>query len=174
MDRREFWNIIEESGKKAKGDPDMQMDTLRDQLQAITPEELVEFQAHFDDCWCRANHWDLWAAAYIIGGGCSDDGFMDFRGWLISKGEKVFEAALKNADSLVDVMQEPDGEGQIEGFQYIAPQVWAEKTGKEIIDHFPYTKTHPGEPEGEEWSEEGDDLSRRFPKLWKKYGDENF
>lgn len=26
---------------------------------------------------------DLWAAAYHANGGCSDDGFIDFRIWLI-------------------------------------------------------------------------------------------
>ena len=30
--------------------------------------------------------WDMWAAAYLIGGGCSDDGFIDFRAGLIAQG----------------------------------------------------------------------------------------
>jgi Protein of unknown function (DUF4240) len=28
----------------------------------------------------------LWAAAYLVNGGCSDDGFEYFRGWLIMHG----------------------------------------------------------------------------------------
>lgn len=31
---------------------------------------------------------DLWAAAYIIGGGCSDDSFIDFRAGLIAQGHE--------------------------------------------------------------------------------------
>lgn len=33
----------------------------------------------------------LWAAAYVINGGCSDDGFDYFRGWLIVQGHEVYE-----------------------------------------------------------------------------------
>ena len=33
--------------------------------------------------------WDLWGAAYLANGGCSDDGFDYFRGWLIGQGRKV-------------------------------------------------------------------------------------
>jgi hypothetical protein len=33
----------------------------------------------------------LWAAACLINGGYSDDGFEYFRGWLIVQGRDVFE-----------------------------------------------------------------------------------
>jgi hypothetical protein len=31
---------------------------------------------------------DQWGAAYLANGGCSDDGFDYFRGWLIGQGRK--------------------------------------------------------------------------------------
>ncbi len=40
--------------------------------------------------------------AYIINGGCSDDGFDYFLGWLIAKGRKYFEAALVNPERAGD------------------------------------------------------------------------
>lgn len=135
------------------------------------PEEIVAFQKHFDTFHAQAYRWDLWGAAYVIGGGCSDDGFIDFRAWLIARGQKVFEAALKNPESLTGVVTEDDGDCQFEGFQYVASEVWEEKTGRGM-DDFPRSDVPcPDEPVGQQWSEEGDDLRQRFPKLWAKFGD---
>src|SRR5207249_5020548 len=46
---------------------------------------------------------------YLINGGCSDDGFEYFRGWVILRGRKAYEAAMKNPDSLAGVV-DPDEE----------------------------------------------------------------
>jgi hypothetical protein len=49
----------------------------------------------------RSRHrYDLWAAAYLIEGWWSDDGFMDFREGLISPGRHWYERALADPDSL--------------------------------------------------------------------------
>jgi hypothetical protein len=44
--------------------------------------------------------WDAWAAAYLIGGGCSDDGFMDFRAGVIAQGRDWYQKAAGSPDSL--------------------------------------------------------------------------
>ncbi|MEV7233888.1 DUF4240 domain-containing protein [Streptomyces sp. NPDC051020] len=46
--------------------------------------------------------WDVWAAAYLIGGGCSDDSFMDFRAGLIALGRDWYERAAACPDSLAE------------------------------------------------------------------------
>jgi Protein of unknown function (DUF4240) len=168
MDRLTFWKIIDDSRKQAGGDLDKQVGMLRARLEQSEPEEIVQFGKLFQEYWVRAYTWDLWAAAYIIGGGCSDDGFLDFRGWLISKGEKVFENALKDPESLVEVVNDEE-DCQYEGFQYVASQAWENKTGKGMGDFPNHGLKHPSKPAGERWSEEGEDLERRFPKLWKKF-----
>jgi hypothetical protein len=44
-------------------------------------------------------------------GGCSDDGFIDFRNWLVKSGKKVCLAALENPDGLCDEFAKiPDGD----------------------------------------------------------------
>jgi hypothetical protein len=45
----------------------------------------------------------LWAAAYLINGGCSDDGFEYFRGWLIAQGRVTFERIVANPDALAEL-----------------------------------------------------------------------
>ncbi|MGO9600802.1 MAG: DUF4240 domain-containing protein [Isosphaeraceae bacterium] len=168
MDRPTFWKMIDRSHKQSDGDLDEQLELLRSQVETLEATEIVEFGRIFHEYEIKAYTWDLWAAAYIVGGGCSDDGFSDFRGWLISRGEKAYEAALRDPESLVQVVSDAD-QCLYEGFQYVASQAWENKTGKKAIEYPRYDLTHPTEPAGEPWSEDGDDLRQRFPKLWKRF-----
>lgn len=168
MENAAFWTLIDRSRLAADGDPDAQIESLTELVSELEPDEIVEFDrimGHYHD---RAYSWDLWGAAYIIGGGCSDDGFMDFRGWLISKGEQVFEAALRDPESLAEAVTDDDGDCQVEGYLYIPLKVWEEKTGRSS-DEFPDQPSKGRRvPVGTEWEE--DDLETRFPKLCEKFG----
>jgi hypothetical protein len=168
MDKTQFWKLIDSSRRASEGDPEEQIEILREKLSDLEPDEIVAFDRIFNEYDVRAYHWDLWGAAYVIGGGCSDDGFMDFRGWLISRGEKAFEAALADPETLVKVVKEEDDDCQIEGFQYVASQAWEQKTGKASADFPSQEAGLPAEPWGTPWEEE--DLEKRFPKLSKKFG----
>src|SRR5688572_10313834 len=103
-----FWRIIAASrddAKRAKGDDDfaeVHMDALKATLLKLKPEEIIAFDAIFTQASRRAYRWDLWAAAYWLGGGCSDDGFMDFRACLVSLGKDWYDRVLANPDALAD------------------------------------------------------------------------
>jgi Protein of unknown function (DUF4240) len=169
MNRSTFWTIIDASRKQSRGDVDEQLEILRSRLEQLEPDEIVQFGRIFEEYHIKAFTWDLWGAAYLIGGGCSDDGFLDFRGWLISRGEKVFERALEDPESLVRVVK-GDDECRYEGFQYVASQAWEKKTGKTMRDFPEQTGLrYSREPSGDRWNEDGDDLKLRFPKLWKRF-----
>ena len=165
-----FWQLIDSTRRRSKGDQDEHINALTTALSELPEDEIVAFARIFNVFWARAYSWDLWAAAYIIGGGCSDDGFMDFRAWLISKGRRVYENALITPDSLAKAIGE-DEECQIEGFQYVAGRAWAKRTGRDYYD-FPHPEApDTPEPSGLAWKEESeDDLSARCPKLFKTYG----
>lgn len=169
MEKATFWKLIDATRRESEGNLDEHVELLRERLEALEPYEIVEFDKIFRELWTRAYTWDLWGAAYIIGGGCSDDGFIDSRGWLISKGEKAYENALKDPESLVKIVKEDDDDCQFEGFQYVASQAWENKTGKGMNDFPDSGLKHPLEPLGGRWSEDGDDLERRFPKLFRKF-----
>jgi hypothetical protein len=167
MENAAFWKLIDTSRLAADGDPDAQIEALTELVSELEPLEIVAFDRILSEYHHRAYSWDLWGAAYIIGGGCSDDGFMDFRGWLISKGEKAFEAALLDPESLADIITEDDDDCQVEGYQYIGSQVWEKKTGRPG-DEFPrHAFERRADPVGAEWEE--DDLENRFPKLCEKF-----
>jgi hypothetical protein len=173
MDDSKFWDLIEESKRKAKGDFDDQAESLLGLLRKLPPEDIVQFDRIYHDRLARAYTWDLWGAAYVIGGGCSDDGFDYFRDWLISRGRTVYEAALRVPESLVEAVTTADADEhcEFEDFRYVALRAWEARTGRGE-DEFPAEQgmQQPDEPTGEAWQEDDSELARRFPRLSAKFG----
>lgn len=163
MNRAQFWSLIDRTRDEAGGDPQAHIEVLTAELSRLTDEDAIEFDFIFSEYHARAYDWRLWAAAYIIGGGCSDDGFADFRGWLISKGEQTFEAVLADPDTLAEIVSEADSDCQVEGFQYIGFTAWEAITGEDADDFPGRAVSQPREPSGERWDE--DDLDQLLPRL---------
>ncbi|WNY28160.1 hypothetical protein MmiEs2_03420 [Methanimicrococcus stummii] len=139
MSEDKFWEIIELS--KAD-DPQDQLDNLVEQLSAMTADDIFGFDYQLDKHLEMSYNSDLWAAAYIVCGGCSDDAFDYFRAWLVSKGRDVFEKALENPDSLLDVFEAMDDADfpENEEILYATLDAYDEATGKEdfydVLDTF--------------------------------------
>ncbi|MCC7368515.1 MAG: DUF4240 domain-containing protein [Chloroflexi bacterium] len=157
MDDAAFWQLIEESRENAGGDPNEQAAELTDLLSALPAGEIVQFDRRFRELLVQAYRWDLWGAAFLIDGGCSDDGFEYFRCWLISQGRRVYEEALADPESLAE-RAEPDVEA--ESMLYAAADAYEVETGKPLPSS---SVGDPAEPAGQPWEE--NDLPRRFPRL---------
>jgi hypothetical protein len=174
MDIARFWQLVESSRRglnpnNAEGNMERQRGALRALLLKLPPEEVLAFRNHLFELMNVAFRWELWGAAYLIAGGCSDDGFADFRGWLISMGRRVFEDALVDAESLLGPADVPGVEEVFfEELPAVPARVYEELTRRELPA---YDGHHPPTPAGEPWSEEGGDLERRFPRLWARYGE---
>ena len=95
MNDSEFWSFISKS-REGVSECEEQADKLSWLLSALPAAEILSFDELFAKKRKEAYRWNLWGAAYLINGGCSDDGFEYFRCWLISQGREVFENALKN------------------------------------------------------------------------------
>ncbi len=166
-----FWNLVDEACRATDGDGKQQLDELALLLQALPADEIADFHYLFYDFFDASYTWPLWGAAYVIGGGCSDDGFDYFRGWLISRGEKVFTAAMTSPDELASLITERDEEMacEVEGWQSVAIDAWCEKTGQDD-SAFPSrpSPARSNDPAGDRWTE--DDLDRLYPKLAKRFG----
>jgi hypothetical protein len=103
MDRQEFWNIVETARARASGDMDAVADHAVSILAALPRAEIVEAAQPLWDLMADSYQDELWAAAYLINGGASDDGFEYFRGWLIAQGREVFERVVADPDALADL-----------------------------------------------------------------------
>jgi hypothetical protein len=170
MDITTFWKMIDEARHTSEGDAEKQLAELAVLLDELSAEEIVDFHYLFYSLFDKSYTWPLWGAAYVIGGGCSDDAFDYFRGWLISRGEKVFTTALREPDHLASMINDGDEEidCQVEGWQSVAVDAWCRKTGQED-SAFPtrLSEDRSNNPAGEEWQEE--DLDRLYPMLNKQF-----
>jgi hypothetical protein len=164
MESEKFWKIIEITKSESYGDYEKQQSLLKRELLKLTAKEVLEFDNKFRTLRGEIYTWDFWAAAYIINGGCSDDCFSDFRGWLIGQGQSIFENAIQNIETLTELKETNDGDW--EGLSYIATDVYENKTGKDM----PQGVQENFEITGEEWEEDENDLKNRFPKLYAKFG----
>jgi len=163
MNIDQFWDIVGRVNAAAPGDMDAKCALLADALRQLSREEVRSFASHFSDCYFLAYQWEIWDAAWLIKGRCSDDKFSDFRATLISLGRAPFEAALANADSLADFNLDPAW-ATYEGYQYAAGAVCEEKGGERVGDG----RQHPREPAGSacpEW-----EMAAKFPKLAARHG----
>ncbi|MCL2157448.1 MAG: DUF4240 domain-containing protein [Methanobrevibacter sp.] len=108
MNKNEFWELIQESFQEGEWATDKQMEILTDKLANYSEEEILKFASIYQVYDKEAYKSKLWAAAYVMNGGCSDDCFDYFKGWLISRGEEPYLNALKDPDSLIDLDIAPD------------------------------------------------------------------
>lgn len=134
-------------------------------LSEQSAEEVAGFEQHLVLHLHRAYRWDLWHAAAIIAGGCSDDFFADFCSWLVSMGRETYEAALGDVESLTDAAASAGIEDVFfEGFSTVPQDVYEKKTGQ-LLDT---ALEHPMEPAGVRSPAE--ELPLRFPRLWATFG----
>lgn len=131
MNKEQFWNIVNEVHSST--DPRNQKEVLtalRDRLRNLPSEEILEWKQIFSFYQDAARRNDLWAASAAMGAHSSDDGFMDFRSWLISQGHDVYMSALEDPESLVSV----DTDGQelnFEDYAYVPYRAYAERRAYE-------------------------------------------
>ncbi|MCT2593246.1 DUF4240 domain-containing protein [Streptomyces sp. N2-109] len=171
MDETEFWEHVDSAREAAEGDPEEQADVLVERLTRLDPEAVGVFARHFESRYQRAYQWDLWAAAWILLDGASDDVFDAFRCWLIGQGREVFEGAAHDADSLAGLLGDFDREldGEAEDLGFAADEAYEQLTGTVLPD--PALPEPSGEPAGTPLNLEDDAaLAERLPKLWDRFG----
>uniref|UniRef100_A0AAU2JQI1 DUF4240 domain-containing protein n=1 Tax=Streptomyces sp. NBC_00049 TaxID=2903617 RepID=A0AAU2JQI1_9ACTN len=168
MDKQTFWKLIETARADAQA---QEVATRAAELLAGYPQpEIAGAQQVLWDLLADSYRAPLWAAAYVINGGCSDDGFDYFRGWLLTQGEAAFEAALADPDSLAahPAVREAAQEGLELWDEEALSIVWTayeSATGRELpADSF--TISYP--PLDPAWDFDFDDTEQttaRLPRL---------
>jgi hypothetical protein len=172
MDERQFWGIIQAAYVE---DEDAWLDSLKSELLKLPPEEIVAFKHKFDALVDAADKHDLWGAAYLILGGCSDDGFHYFRCWLIGRGEAIYRRALADPDTLADVLT--GEETSWVPLDAAASRAWVEKTGRSEDEYFRELDKLGVQRQqinqGPVWDfDDNSQMRRRFPRLSAIYLDE--
>lgn len=95
VNRQEFWDVIEQArADVGSAAADAVAARATEVLALLPPAQIAAAAQPLWDLMADSYRGDLWAAAYLINGGASDDGFEYFRGWLITQGREVFERAV--------------------------------------------------------------------------------
>ncbi len=168
MTRDEFWEHIRVTRRR---DPDEHVERLAARLGKLPLQEILSFGRWWHVMEVRSYTAKLWGAAYLVNGGCSDDGFEYFRWWLILRGREVFEAALKRPDSLAEVLK---GDGDVEAMFHPAHDAYCAVTGGGE-DYYAalaarYPKLPPYPTLKDEWDFDDDaQMRKRYPKLFATY-----
>ncbi|MCZ7474192.1 MULTISPECIES: DUF4240 domain-containing protein [unclassified Micromonospora] len=182
MDRETFWDIVERARRAAGRETvtaegaDVVARHLVAELSALSPAAIVGFEQAYDDVTSEGWRWDLWAAAYLMRGGCSDDGFDYFRGWLVAQGRTVWERAVADPDSLAGAGVDPDDDAvECEAVLSAAGDAYAEATGAgtdafwealDAADRAAPPGPAPADPAGEDFDFDDDEQMRaRLPRL---------
>lgn len=121
MDKDTFWKIIDEvNSEVSRTDLDGIIEKTKLKLCAdYSQQEIAQwsnYQQYYKDL---ADTSGLFAASCCLNDCMSDDGFTDFRMWLISQGKEVYLAALKNPDSLAG-LGVPANTTRFETYGYVA------------------------------------------------------
>ena len=176
MNREQFWILIEEAREQVldTGDVASVAGRASELLARRSSQEIAAAQQSLWDLMADSYRNPLWAAAYVLNGGCSDDGFDYFRGWLITQGRDVFERIVADPDSLAEVpivrASAADGiEFDCEETLSIAWNAHVTATGRKLPDHA-FTIRYPElDPT---WNFDFDDrgeMTRRLPRLTALY-----
>ncbi|MGW1591376.1 DUF4240 domain-containing protein [Streptomyces sp. NPDC002386] len=153
MDSHTFWHLIDTA--RAADTP--LHEALIRLLAARGTDEVFAFHVHFGARDTAIDRWDIWAAAYLIGGGCSDDRFMDFKAGLIALGRPWYERAADSPDTLAEhpAIRHALATGNedvvfYEEMGYVAVAAYARITGDEdgFYPAFDHYRAQRGESDG--------------------------
>ncbi|MDP5138254.1 DUF4240 domain-containing protein [Rheinheimera baltica] len=120
MQLEKFWHLID----VAIASEDKEF-CLRNALNNLSKTELGEFIELQGTLETKANRWDIWGAAYLIYGDCSDDEFMDFKRELLFLGRNIYEEVIDSPDKLVNFDLKEDIREL--GLGYVAQDLYEEK-----------------------------------------------
>lgn len=169
MNEKEFWNIIESAGSPDNDDADDQCEAISEALSVNSKEDIIAFHNIYEVILNRAYTWDLMEACYIITHYLSDDGFEDFRNWIILNGQERFENSLKTPDYLASFIKVDDPVEEIigEALLYVCEEAYSGEV-QELEEHYVY----PTQIDIEDNWPPKSILQKKYPNLFAKYWDD--
>ena len=175
MSKDGFWNLIAEVKAACGQDQKKHMDTLKARLKEQGAEYAQDFHNVVHAYKDLAYKYGLWSACGLMGH-ATDDGFIDFRAWLISQGKEVYFAVLKDPDRLAEL---DPGDGMwFESFSYAGYYALEDLTGENAYDNMSESTQNRianaliGDieyGEGIDYPYETLELPDYFPRMYKKY-----
>jgi hypothetical protein len=176
MDREDFWALIETAKTATGSDCRAQAAQLVAALAERSVDEVLAWDRIYGKLMAESRSWELWGAAHLINGGCGDDGFDYFRGWLLGQGRARWQAALADPDSLAAhpevrgrrPLEERSGPLECDDMLYVAYDAYQAVTGQQLTVEVAGRHPRPRTPDlGQGWDfEDAAQMRPRYPRLW--------
>ena len=173
MELDAFWAVIAWARKGVDGPETSDgveevAERVAERLVELGPEAAVAFTLRYDQLEDESYTWALWGAAYLMKGGCSDDAFDYFRGWLVAQGRTAWERAVADPDSLADLALDPDDDFlECEDMLSVGDAAFDDE--EDFYAALDAARPDKGEREpelGESWDFDDDaEMRRRYPRL---------
>ena len=175
MNEETFWQLIDRTRQASGGDIVLQCNLLVSALERMPVPDIFGYE----DIYVRLVHaaFDerLWAAGCIMDD-LSDDGFLDFRSWLISRGKTAYTECVKDPESLVNYATRGE-RVTAEEMNSVAARAYQLKTGTgSFVDSYvpkqecPEIKDASFDWKTAEGYPDQDRLRLIFPKLFSTFG----
>ena len=180
MNKETFWKIIDEVNATVPSDDyDRIVEATQNKLREYSEKDIAIWANYLWEYNDLADTSGIYAASSCLNDGMSDDGFTDFRTWLISRGKAVYLEALENPDSLAK-SDLPFNTTAYETYGYVATDAYEdlnmggdyyndiahyELTDEQMEDIRADIKYYPHEVTC-------DNLPEHLPELYKQYSEQ--
>ncbi|MGQ0845629.1 MAG: DUF4240 domain-containing protein [Sporichthyaceae bacterium] len=162
-----MWGLIDRARSEA-AEPAKVASRLVEVLAEQDPTFILATDQAMRETMAAAYGWPLWGAAYLINGGCSDDGFDYFLAGLLGTGRANFEAAVADPDSLAD-LDDATLQAACDGEDVLAAPYRAYERATD--EELPIGGHVPRSELGAEWDfDDAAEMSARYPRLWERFG----
>jgi hypothetical protein len=165
MTRDDFWAVIDEA-RAGVGDCADIAKRVEALLSRRSASQIAAFMKHQDELLAQAYTWELWGAAYVVGGGASDDGFEYFRAYLLTRGRDAFELALREPDALAGVVER---DAECEEMLHAAWSAYERVAGHEPPASG-VARVDLDDATSWDFDDEAE-MRRRYPRLWARFAD---
>lgn len=125
-----FWQIIAEAQSSSESETILRIEDRVAKLSAKAIRDAAKtVQLHLQDAYRQ----DVWALAYLLQGGCSDDAFEEFRNWMILQGHAVFQDILTDPDAFDPARISGADFGAAGGLMSAFENAYLARSGKPLI-----------------------------------------
>lgn len=157
-----FWKIIDQSASSSD-----QYESLRLKLNELGREDLVGFQNQLNEKVAQACKFPLLEANFTISSYVSDDGFREFRAWLVAQGSQKFFNALADPETIADWLNRDDVDN-LDGdlILSVAQEAYEGKFEDDFLDKVKFER----DPQiTQDWPENKKEYREKWPKLVEKF-----
>lgn len=125
-----FWELNSRARSSSVGETVLRLEDL---LVAYTPKAIRDGAKRVQARLSEAYREEVWALAFLVHDGCSDDAFEDFRNWMILAGEHTYHGIITDPDAFDPAHLEGADIGAAGSLMSAFENAYIARSGKPLI-----------------------------------------